>query len=80
MCVFLLPVQWGEDLLKQTEELDRQIQTKDNVISKLREEMEPLQQTANKKLEMADAVSEVTTFTAACGFMCRYFECLSNFL
>ncbi|XP_076613354.1 laminin subunit gamma-3 [Chaetodon auriga] len=51
--------EWGEDLLKQTEELDRQIQTKDNVISKIREEMEPLHQTANKKLEMVDAVSEL---------------------
>ncbi|XP_028456669.1 laminin subunit gamma-3-like [Perca flavescens] len=50
---------WGEDLLKQTEELDRQIQTKDNLISKIREEMEPLKLTANKKLEMMDDISEL---------------------
>ncbi|TMS08070.1 Laminin subunit gamma-3 [Larimichthys crocea] len=34
--------EWAEDLMKQTEELDRQIQTKDNLISKMGEEMEPL--------------------------------------
>ncbi|KAA8584390.1 hypothetical protein FQN60_008175 [Etheostoma spectabile] len=50
---------WGEDLLKQTEELDRQIQTKDNLISKIREEMEPLKLTANKKLEIVDDISEL---------------------
>ncbi|XP_031173603.1 laminin subunit gamma-3 [Sander lucioperca] len=49
----------GEDLLKQTEELDRQIQTQDNLISKIREEMEPLKLTANKKLEMVDDISEL---------------------
>ncbi|XP_044031394.1 laminin subunit gamma-3 [Siniperca chuatsi] len=51
--------EWGKDLLKQTEKLDRQIQTKDNLISKLREEMEPLKQTANKKLEMVDDINEL---------------------
>ncbi|XP_034753093.1 laminin subunit gamma-3 isoform X2 [Etheostoma cragini] len=50
---------WGEDLLKQTEELDRQIQTKDHLISKIREEMEPLKLTANKKLEIVDDISEL---------------------
>lgn len=60
--------------MKQTEELDRQIQTKDNLISKMGEEMEPFKQTANKKLEMVDDVSEVTTFTATCGFMSRCLE------
>ncbi|TKS84714.1 Laminin subunit gamma-3 [Collichthys lucidus] len=49
----------AEDLMKQTEELDRQIQSKDNLISKMGEEMEPLKQTANKKLEMVDDVSEL---------------------
>lgn len=51
--------EWGEDLLKQTEELDRQIQTKDNLVRKMREEMEPLKQTANKKLEIEEAISEL---------------------
>ncbi|KAF3849317.1 hypothetical protein F7725_015814, partial [Dissostichus mawsoni] len=50
---------WGEDLFKQTEELDRQIQTKDNLVRKMREEMEPLKQTANKKLEIEEDISEL---------------------
>lgn len=61
-------------MVKQTEELDRQIQTKDNLISKIREEMEPLKQTASKKLEVVDDISEVTKLTAACGLMFRYVE------
>ncbi|XP_059214275.1 laminin subunit gamma-3 [Centropristis striata] len=51
--------EWGEDLLKRTEELEQQIQTKDNHITKMREEMEPLKQTVNKKLGMVDDIREL---------------------
>ncbi|XP_075954415.1 laminin subunit gamma-3 [Anarhichas minor] len=51
--------EWGEDLLKQNEELDKQIQTQDNLISRIREEMEPLTQTASKNLELLDDNSEL---------------------
>lgn len=51
--------EWGEDLLKQTEELDQKIQTQDHLISKIGEETEPLKQTAIKKLEMVDDISEL---------------------
>ncbi|XP_060916773.1 laminin subunit gamma-3 [Labrus mixtus] len=43
--------EWGEELIKQTEELDRQIQTQDDLISKIRGESEPLRQTTNDKIE-----------------------------
>ncbi|XP_035524349.1 laminin subunit gamma-3 isoform X2 [Morone saxatilis] len=51
--------EWGEDLIEKTEELDRQIQTKDNLISKIRAETESVKQNTNKKLEMVDDVSEL---------------------
>uniref|UniRef100_A0A8D3AEZ2 Laminin, gamma 3 n=1 Tax=Scophthalmus maximus TaxID=52904 RepID=A0A8D3AEZ2_SCOMX len=50
--------EWGEELLKQTKELDQRIQTKDDHISKIREGLEPLQQAARKNLEMVDGISE----------------------
>ncbi|CAJ1070265.1 laminin subunit gamma-3 isoform X1 [Xyrichtys novacula] len=52
--------EWGEDLIKQTGELDRQIQTKEELIGKIREKMGPLKQTANEKIQKTvDDVSEV---------------------
>ncbi|XP_071322534.1 laminin subunit gamma-3 [Trachinotus anak] len=51
--------EWSEDLLKQTKELDGQIQTKDDLISKIRDGMEPLKQTANKSLDIVDDISEL---------------------
>ncbi|XP_073334366.1 laminin subunit gamma-3 [Pagrus major] len=51
--------QWGAGLLKQTEELDRQIQTNNELIMKMGEETELRKQTANKKLEVVDVISEL---------------------
>lgn len=60
--------------------MDQQIQTQDDLVRKIGEEMKPLKHTANKKLEMLDAISEVTTLTAASDLVFKYFECLVNFL
>lgn len=49
----------GANLVKQTEELDQQIQTKQNLIGKIREEIEPLFQAANKSLEIMDDINKL---------------------
>lgn len=49
-----------EDLLKQKEELDQQIQMKDKLISKIREEVEPLKHAAGQKMEVMVDISEVS--------------------
>lgn len=75
VCASLLPAQRGEGLLKQTEELDRQIQSNDELIRKMGEEAELRKQTADKKLEELDVISEVTTFTAArSAIFCMFIE------
>lgn len=48
-----------KDLLTRAKELDRQLQTKENLISKIGEEVEPLTHTTHKKLEAADDISEL---------------------
>ena len=73
MCLWLLPVQWSEALLKQTEEMGQQIQTRDDLIRKIDEEMKPMKHAAYKKLEMLDAISEVTTLTAESDSVFKYF-------
>ncbi|XP_034565301.1 laminin subunit gamma-3 isoform X1 [Notolabrus celidotus] len=56
--------EWGEDLIKQTEELDGHIQTKDDLINKIREKTETLKQTTNEKIEtMVNDVSELQART-----------------
>ncbi|CAG5867641.1 unnamed protein product [Menidia menidia] len=50
---------WGENLIKETEELGQQIQTKDNLINKIIEEMETTTQTANKNLEKVDDINKL---------------------
>nr|XP_040053897.1 laminin subunit gamma-3 isoform X2 [Gasterosteus aculeatus aculeatus] len=50
---------WVEDLLKQKEELDQQIQMKDKLISKIREEVEPLKHAAGQKMEVMVDISEM---------------------
>ncbi|XP_042251436.1 laminin subunit gamma-3 [Thunnus maccoyii] len=55
--------EWGEDLLKKKEELDQHIQTKDNLIGKIRDEMEPLIQTINKNLETVNNITELHAHT-----------------
>lgn len=60
--VLQFPFQWDRDLLRQTEELDRHIQTKDNLISKIRNESEPLIQSASRNLETVNGIAEVTIF------------------
>nr|XP_020475128.1 laminin subunit gamma-3-like [Monopterus albus] len=54
-------IEWAKDLLKQTKELDRQIQTKDELISKIRDEMEAVKETTSKNLEMGDDITELQT-------------------
>lgn len=56
------PIQQGAELLNRTAELALHVQTKEELVSKIREEMEPLVQTAGKKLEMVDDIHEVITF------------------
>ncbi|KAL6096645.1 lamc3 [Pungitius sinensis] len=48
----------GEDLLRQKEELDHQIQMKDELIGKIREEAEPLKRAAGEKMEAVVDISE----------------------
>ncbi|XP_032425902.1 laminin subunit gamma-3 [Xiphophorus hellerii] len=48
--------QLSEDILKQTEELDQEIQTKENLISNISKEMESVKQTVLKNLEEVDAI------------------------
>uniref|UniRef100_UPI0037E9A314 laminin subunit gamma-3 n=1 Tax=Semicossyphus pulcher TaxID=241346 RepID=UPI0037E9A314 len=56
--------EWGEGLVKQTEELDQRIQTKDELISKIRQKTEPLKQTTDEKLEkMMEDVSKLQAHT-----------------
>ncbi|KAK2888099.1 hypothetical protein Q8A73_019547 [Channa argus] len=50
---------WGEELLKQTKELDRQIQAKDDVIGKISNKTETLKATTSKKMEMVEDVNEL---------------------
>ncbi|KAM4634707.1 laminin subunit gamma-3 [Polymixia lowei] len=49
----------GVDLLERTAELALHVQTKEELISKIREEMEPIIQTASKTLEMVDGIYEM---------------------
>uniref|UniRef100_A0A3Q3MJJ9 Laminin, gamma 3 n=1 Tax=Mastacembelus armatus TaxID=205130 RepID=A0A3Q3MJJ9_9TELE len=56
---------WGENLLNQTKELDQQIQTKDDLISKVTDKMEALKKNTNSNLEMVDNITEVTKCTVA---------------
>ncbi|TNN53381.1 Laminin subunit gamma-3 [Liparis tanakae] len=51
--------EWGEDLLKQKEELEQQIRTKDELLSKIGEEVEPLKQTARDQLEVVGDIREL---------------------
>ncbi|KAM3600569.1 uncharacterized protein V6R79_025240 [Siganus canaliculatus] len=51
--------QWGGDLLKQTEDLDQQIQSKESLLSEIGAEMETLKQAADKKLEVVNDISEL---------------------
>ncbi|KAM3873803.1 laminin subunit gamma-3 [Diretmus argenteus] len=53
----------GAELLRKTEELALHLQTKENLIGKIREEMEPLIQTASKNLKMADDIYELKAHT-----------------
>lgn len=55
----LLVSQWGDELLKQTEELRLHIQAKDNLLVKMEEERKPLKQAASEQLEILDVISEV---------------------
>ncbi|KAM7392591.1 hypothetical protein PAMA_007618 [Pampus argenteus] len=57
--------EWGDDLLKKTEELNQHIQTKDNHIGQIRDKMEPLIQTVKKNLEtMNDIKMQPTNMQA----------------
>ncbi|XP_029921853.1 laminin subunit gamma-3 isoform X2 [Myripristis murdjan] len=49
----------GVELLKKTKELELHVRTKEDLVSKIREEMDPLIQTANKNLEMVDSIYEL---------------------
>ncbi|KAM9306899.1 laminin subunit gamma-3 [Pholidichthys leucotaenia] len=51
--------QWGENLVEKTEALDQQIQTKDELIGEIREEMESVIQTTDDSLEMVDDVNKL---------------------
>lgn len=55
----MLISQWGDELLKQTEELRLHIQTKDDLLVKMEEERKPLKQAASEKLQIPDVISEV---------------------
>ncbi|XP_040915110.1 laminin subunit gamma-3 isoform X1 [Toxotes jaculatrix] len=55
--------EWGDELLRQTRELEQQIQTKDDLISKIGDRMDPLKKTANKNLEMVDGITELQAHT-----------------
>lgn len=55
----LLVSQWGDELLKQTEELRLHIQAKDDLLVKMEEERKPLKQAASEQLEILDVISEV---------------------
>lgn len=55
----LLVSQWGDELLKQTEELRLHIQAKDDLLVKMEEEKKPLKQAASEKLEMLDVINKV---------------------
>ncbi|XP_028274254.1 laminin subunit gamma-3 [Parambassis ranga] len=49
----------GETLVRETKELEQQIQTKDDLIGSIRDEMEPLIQAADKSLEMVDDIKKL---------------------
>ncbi|XP_068615316.1 laminin subunit gamma-3-like, partial [Brachionichthys hirsutus] len=55
--------EFGDDLMKQIEVLDRQIQTKEDLIGAIGEEMKSLQQAANQQLEKVDVLSELQAHT-----------------
>ncbi|XP_068190889.1 laminin subunit gamma-3 [Antennarius striatus] len=55
--------EFGNDLLKQIKELDQKIQTKDEFIARIGEEMKPLRMTANQKLEIVSVISELRART-----------------
>lgn len=59
MPLVLLIFQWGNGLLKQTEELGQHLQAQDDILVKMEEERKPLKQTAGEKLEILDVISEV---------------------
>lgn len=46
--------------MRQTEETNQRVQTKDDRISKIREETEPVMKTARKNLDMVDDMKKVT--------------------
>ncbi|KAM8829151.1 laminin subunit gamma-3 isoform 2-T2 [Spinachia spinachia] len=48
---------WGQDLLKQKEELDQQIQIQEQLISEISEEVEPLKHAASEKMEVVVDIS-----------------------
>ncbi|KAM6902929.1 laminin subunit gamma-3 [Xenentodon cancila] len=50
---------WGGNLLKQADETSQQIETKDNLIGKMREEMEHVIRTASKNLEQVDDIRKL---------------------
>lgn len=53
--------EWGETLVKQTTELDQQVQTQDGLIAKVREVVEPLLQTVNNSMERVNNISKLQT-------------------
>ena len=72
VCISLLPVQGLEDLIKKTKELEQQIQNKDDLISKIKDGLEPLKETVTVNLESVDDISEVST--------ARYVCCVLNYI
>ncbi|KAK2819369.1 hypothetical protein Q5P01_024930 [Channa striata] len=53
------PTKFGEEVLKQTKELDQQIQAKDYVISEIRNQTETLKEAMSEKMEMVEDVNEL---------------------
>uniref|UniRef100_A0A3P9KKW5 Laminin subunit gamma 3 n=1 Tax=Oryzias latipes TaxID=8090 RepID=A0A3P9KKW5_ORYLA len=51
--------EWGENLLKKSEELNQEIQTKDGLIGRIREEMEPETIAASENLEKAESIDQL---------------------
>ncbi|XP_053267613.1 laminin subunit gamma-3 [Pleuronectes platessa] len=51
--------QWGEDLINKTKQLEQHIQTKDDLISKIQDGLEPLKETVSVNLESVDDISEL---------------------
>lgn len=63
----LLVSQWGDELLKQTEELRRHMREKDDRLVKLEEERTPVKQAARENLLILDVISEVSHLAIGAG-------------